>query len=81
MMHVKGIPDGIYRINYLEIAGVAMHFIPQQDRYQMTFMSSLNDLVSPDHPVRIIDAIVDSILSASPEKFEYKGQRQICRRA
>ena len=58
-----------------------MHFIPQQDRYQMTFMSSLNDLVPPDHPVRIIDVIVDSILSASPEKFEYKGQRQIGRRA
>lgn len=58
-----------------------MHFIPQQDRSQMTFMSSLNDLVSPDHPVRIIDAIVDSILSASPEKFEYKGPHQIGRRA
>ena len=39
-----------------------MHFIPRQDRYQMTFMSSLDDLVPPDHPVRIIDAIVDSIL-------------------
>ncbi len=32
-----------------------MHFIPQQDRYQMTFMSSLDDLVPLDRPVRIID--------------------------
>jgi len=49
-----------------------MYFIAQKDRHQMTFMSSRDDLVRPDHPVRIIDLIVDRIVSANPEESEYK---------
>ena len=51
-----------------------MHYIIPEDRQQMTFMQSLDDLVPLDHYVRLIDALVDAIVSANMEKFVYKGQ-------
>lgn len=53
-----------------------MHYIQPIDRYQMQLMSSLEDLISPDHPVRIIDKIVDSIVNSDPDRFEKGRERE-----
>ena len=47
-----------------------MKYIESADRHQYQLMSSLDDLVALDHPVRIIDKIVDSIVLGNPERFE-----------
>ena len=58
-----------------------MHCIKPADRQQFTFMQSLDDLVGPDTPVRVIDAIVDAIIEKNPEAFSAKGQSPLGRRA
>jgi transposase len=58
-----------------------MHFIKPESRLQLTFMQSLDDLVPPDHYVRLIDALVEAVISANPEDFAYKGQTNTGRRA
>ncbi len=47
-----------------------MKYIESADRQQYQLMSCLDDLVAIDHPVRIIDKIVDSIVLGNPERFE-----------
>ncbi|MDP3831187.1 MAG: IS1182 family transposase [Ignavibacteriaceae bacterium] len=47
-----------------------MKYIESADRQQYQLMSSLDDSVAIDHPVRIIDKIVDSIVLGNPERFE-----------
>jgi transposase len=44
-------------------------------------MQSLDDLVPLDHYVRLIDALVDAIVTANPGQFVYKGQLNSGRRA
>lgn len=51
-----------------------MHYIQPKDRYQTTFFTALDDYVSQDNPVRILDFIVESIVRDNPEAFIYKGQ-------
>ena len=46
-----------------------MYFIKPADRNQFQMMSSMDDLVSEDHPVRLIDVIIDSIVETNPEYF------------
>lgn len=58
-----------------------MHYVIPENRQQMTFMQSLDDLVPFDHYVRLIDALVDAIVSANPEQFTYKGQNNSGRRS
>ncbi len=58
-----------------------MHFIFPENRHQMIFMQSLDDLVPSDHYVRLIDALVDAIVSANTEQFTYKGRKNYGRRA
>jgi len=58
-----------------------MHYIIPKSRHQITFMQSLDDLVPVEHYVRLIDALVDSIVSANTEQFVYKGQKKSGRRA
>lgn len=41
------------------------------DRSQMTFMTSLDDMVTPDHPVRLIDALIDKIIAQDTEHFDH----------
>jgi transposase/TolA-binding protein len=41
------------------------------DRSQMTFMTSLDDMVAPDHPVRLIDALIDKIMAMDTEFFDH----------
>jgi transposase len=42
-------------------------------------MNSLDDLVGPDHPVRIIDKIVDSIIKSDIERFEKTTESEVGR--
>lgn len=58
-----------------------MHYIKPHDRNQRLFFSSLDDFVSSEHPVRILDTIVGNIVKNNPEKFRYKGQQDVGRRA
>jgi transposase len=58
-----------------------MHYIFPEDRQQVTFMQSLDDLVSPDHYVRLFDALIDAVFKSNPADFAYKGQSNTGRRA
>lgn len=58
-----------------------MHYIQPYNRNQTLFFSSLDDFVSSEHPVRILDAIISKIVKNNPEKFKHKGQQDIGRRA
>ena len=58
-----------------------MHFIKPENRHQLTFMQSLDDLVPLDHYVRLLDALVEAVVSSNPEDFAYKGQTNTGRRA
>ncbi|MFQ5582852.1 MAG: IS1182 family transposase [Calditrichia bacterium] len=51
-----------------------MHYITPEDRHQFTFMQSLNDLVSSEHYVRLIDVIVDEVVGANKAQFCKKGK-------
>ena len=41
------------------------------DRNQLTFMSSLDDMVTPDHPVRLMDALIDKIIELDTDFFNH----------
>lgn len=58
-----------------------MHFVQPRNRDQTLFFNSLDDFVHRDHPVRILDAIVSNILRHNPDRFRYKGQKEVGRRA
>jgi transposase len=46
-----------------------MSYIQPQDRSQFTMMGKLDDLVSPDHPVRLLDMMIDEIVKNNPDVF------------
>lgn len=48
-----------------------MPTIKPPNRQQITFMNKLDDMVVADHPVRLLDAIVDRIISADPDFFAH----------
>lgn len=58
-----------------------MHFIIPDDRSQLTFYGKLDDLVAEDHPVRLLDMIVNQIVNTNIEQFTQKGQSDIGRKA
>lgn len=41
------------------------------DRTQLTFMNSLDDMVAPDHPIRLMDALIDRIIKEDPAFFTH----------
>jgi hypothetical protein len=41
------------------------------DRSQLTFMNSLDDMVGPDHPVRLLDGLIDRIINAEADYFDH----------
>lgn len=49
-----------------------MKYINPLDRNQYTMMSSIDDLVPTNHPVRILDQILESIVESNKERFEKK---------
>lgn len=46
------------------------------DRSQMTFMNSLDDMVAPDHSVRLIDALIDRIIEQDEQFFAHLAPQQ-----
>lgn len=46
------------------------------DRCQLTFMNSLDDMVAPDHPVRLIDALIDKIIEQDAAFFAHLAPQQ-----
>jgi transposase len=47
--------------------------IAPQNREQQLFFTSIDDFVSQDNPVRIIDALINAIIFKNPDKYIYKG--------
>jgi transposase len=58
-----------------------MHYIEEENRQQSTMGFSLNEIISCDNAVRIIDALVDEIYKNNKERFDIKGQNEIGRKA
>lgn len=53
-----------------------MKYIEPADRHQYQLMNSLDELVAQEHPVRIIDKIVDSIVIGNRERFEKEREAE-----
>ncbi len=58
-----------------------MHFIAPNDRSQFTFFGKLDDLIDEDHPIRLLDVLVDNIVNTNIDRFTQKGQIEIGRKA
>ena len=58
-----------------------MKYIQPADRHQYNLLSSLDDLVGPEHPVRIIDVIIESIVLSEIERFEPERENEAGRSA
>lgn len=58
-----------------------MHFIEPDNRSQLTFLGKLDDLVAANHPVRLLDLLVDQIVNINLDRFSQKGQVDIGRKA
>jgi transposase/DNA-directed RNA polymerase subunit N (RpoN/RPB10) len=56
--------------------GKKMKYIQPADRHQYQLMSSLDDLVAKEHPVRIINQIVDAIVINNRERFEKEREEE-----
>lgn len=46
-----------------------MRYLQAVDRTQCVLMNTLDDLVPPNHPVRLIDAVVEQTVAANPHEF------------
>jgi transposase len=53
-----------------------LKYIEPADRHQYHLLNSLDDLVAQEHPVRIIDKIIDSIISGNRERFEEERETE-----
>lgn len=58
-----------------------MHFIIPEDRNQQTLFGKLDDLISEDNPIRLLDALVEKIIGGNMDRFTQKGQHDLGRRA
>jgi len=56
-----------------------MQYIQGTDRHPMQLMSSVDDLVGADHPVRIIDKIIESIVKSDIQRFEKERETEVGR--
>lgn len=54
-----------------QLSPSAMPYIQAPDRRQLTFMNKLDDLVAPDHPVRLLDGLIDRIIGTDPSFFDH----------
>lgn len=55
--------------------------IKTQNRNQTILYTSLEDMISKDNPVRIIDYLIEAIIKKSPEDYRYKGETAVGRPA
>jgi transposase len=53
-----------------------MQYIEPADRHQYEIMSTLDDLVRKDHPVRLIDEIIEEIVKNNSERFARKNRKE-----
>ena len=58
-----------------------MHYIESENRQQFTMGYSLDEIISTENAVRIIDAIVEQIYKSNTQRFDVKGKKEIGRRA
>lgn len=58
-----------------------MHYKDPVDRHQQGFFTTLDDFVPADHPVRVLDAVVDTMVAQHPDQFQYKGQACVGQKA
>jgi transposase len=52
-----------------------------QNREQTVLFTSLEDLIGPEHPVRIIDYLIETLQKKNPGAYRYKGESQTGRPA
>jgi hypothetical protein len=53
-----------------------MPTINAPDRHQLTFMNTLDDLVDPDHSVRLLDQLIDHIIAQQPAFFGHLAPQE-----
>lgn len=53
-----------------------MQYIKPADRHQYQMMCTLDDLVRENHPVRLIDKIIEEIVKGNQERFERKSKNE-----
>jgi transposase len=58
-----------------------MHYLTPENRFQLSFASSLDELIGREHPVRILDALIEAIIESSAKEFAYKGNSELGRKA
>jgi transposase len=58
-----------------------MHYIEPADRTQFVFLNKLDDMVSKDNIVRLLDYLVEAIVNANPIEFGDKGISSLGRKA
>ena len=58
-----------------------MHYIEPSDRTPFVFLNKLDDMVSKDNLVRLLDYLVESIVKANPLEFGDKGISSLGRKA
>lgn len=46
------------------------------DRQQITFMNKLDDMLAPDHPVRLLDGLIDRIIGEEPAFFDHLAPQE-----
>jgi len=51
-----------------------MHYKEPEDRNQLQLFTCLDSFILPDHPIRVIDALIENIFNYNANKFIYKGQ-------
>jgi transposase len=59
-----------------------MHYLSPQDRHQLSIISpSLDEMIPPEADVRLLDLLVGQVVGSNPDKFRYKGQVAVGRKA
>ncbi len=58
-----------------------MHFIKPENRRQSSLFSSLDDFISSENPVRLLEEIVDQVVKVNPDQFLRRGLSNVGRRA
>lgn len=56
-----------------------MQYIEGQDRYQYQLSSNLDESIRTDHPVRVIDAVINSIVINNKERFSRERENEVGR--
>jgi transposase len=58
-----------------------MHYVEPADRTQFIFLNKLDDMVSSDNLVRLLDYLVESIINENPGAYSNKGIAALGRKA